>query len=142
MRFARFWVRDTNLPNPSWQISSKKDTQTKMALLPEETLDTVFILQRQLIERINQTTSTAFTIFEQFGETSETMPELKELDNIREKLTSSYSRLSTLLLSSAQYQPIAPTATLNLLEEGIEQGQAMSEAALANIREIRSNWNL
>ena len=113
-----------------------------MALLPEETLDTVFMLQRHLIQRINQTTSTAFTIFEQFGETPETMPELKELDNIREKLTSSYSRLSTLLLSSAKYQPIAPTATLNLLEEGIEQGQAMSEAALANIQEIRRNWNL
>jgi hypothetical protein len=49
------------------------------------------------------------------GETAETLPELEELQSIRERLLSPYSRLHTLLLKAAESQPVAPDDVLNLL---------------------------
>ncbi len=68
-----------------------------MAKLPDETLTTVFNLQRQLLERIDEATATGFTLFEQFGETEETIPELNELQSIRERADTYYSRFYTTL---------------------------------------------
>jgi hypothetical protein len=58
------------------------------------------------------------------GETAETLPELEELQNIRERLLSSYSRVNTLLLRVTQSQPIAAVDMLNLLDRASETGQA------------------
>ena len=51
-------------------------------------------------------------IFESYGETEATMTVLEQLTNIKERATSSYSRLSNLLLRISEIQPVAPTATL------------------------------
>jgi hypothetical protein len=59
-----------------------------MADLPEKTIVIIFTLQRRLLKIINEATKYAFIIFEQFGETEETIPELDELQNIRERATS------------------------------------------------------
>ena len=59
-------------------------------------------------------------IFEQFSEVEETIPELEELQNVRERATSSYSRLYTLLLRVAEAQPAATSATVDLLTQSIE----------------------
>lgn len=99
-----------------------------MAKLPNETLTIVFKLQRRLLERIDEATATEVAIFEQFGETEETIPELEQLQNVRERATSSYSRLYTLVLRIAEAQPRATSATLNLLEQSIEQAQATDAA--------------
>jgi hypothetical protein len=113
-----------------------------MADLPEETVTTVFGLQRQLLKILNEATRFAFIIFEQFGETTETIPELNELQNIREWETSCYTKLSRLLLQVLESQPVATPATLELLARSIAQTQAIADAGEASNREIKRNWNL
>jgi hypothetical protein len=113
-----------------------------MAKLTDEIVTTIFALERQLFERIDQATATEFEIFERFGETEETLNELEELTNIKERLREPYSRLTALLLIVAEYQPTAPSATLDLLSQTIYRGQAISDAARASIEEIKRSWNL
>lgn len=113
-----------------------------MAKLRDETLTIVFNLQRRLLERIDEATATEVAIFEQFGETEETIPELDQLQNVRERARSSYSRLYMLLLRIAEAQPSATSATLNLLTQSIEQAQATDAATDASVQDIKRNWNL
>lgn len=92
-----------------------------MAKLPDETFSTIFSLQRRLLERIDEATATDAAIFERFGEVEETRPELEELQSIRERSTSAYTRLYTLLLRVAEAQPVASSATLNLFTGAIDR---------------------
>jgi hypothetical protein len=86
-----------------------------VAKLPDPVLTNIFILQRQIIESIDAATALAFRLLEQIGETAETLPELQEIQSIKERLLSPYSRLHTLLLKAAESQPVAPNDVLNLL---------------------------
>jgi len=113
-----------------------------MAKLPDETLNTAFNLQRQFLEHIDSATALEAAIFQQFGETEETIYELEQLQNIRERATSSYTRLQVLLLRIAEAQPVAIPATMDLLARSIEQGQATSAAANASLNEIKQNREL
>ena len=113
-----------------------------MAKLADETITTIFNLQRRLIERIDEATATEATIFEQFGEVEGILLELEQLQNVRERATSSYSRLYTLLLRIAESQPTATSATLNLLAQTIEQAEATDAASEATIQEIKKDLNL
>ena len=111
-----------------------------MAKLPDPVLTNIFALQRRIIESIDTTTALEFRILEQ-GETAETLPELEELQSIRERLLSPYSRLHTLLLKAAESQPAAPNDVLNLLYRSIETGEATVDASNASLQEIQRNWN-
>ncbi len=113
-----------------------------MANLPNETITTVLNLERRLLQLINEATAAGFVILEQFGETEETIPELDELQNVRERATSYYIRLYRLLLQISESQPVATSATLNLLAQSIAQTQAISDAGEASTQEIKRNWNL
>ena len=75
-----------------------------MANLPNETITTVLNLERRLLQLINEATAAGFIILEQFGETEETIPELDELQNVRERATSYYIRLYRLLLQISESQ--------------------------------------
>ncbi len=112
-----------------------------MAKLPETTVKIIFDLQRQLLERINEATATEAIVFGRFGE-NETTLELDQLQNSRERTTSSYFRLYTLLLKVAEAQLEANSATLDLLAESIEQAAAINSATQASIQEIKRDWNL
>ena len=113
-----------------------------MAELADETLSTVFNLQRRFLKHIDRATAMEAAIFEQFGETEETIPELEQLQNVRERATSSYSRLHVLLLRIAEAQPGATPATLDLLAQSIEQAQATDATAAASIDDIKLNREL
>jgi len=113
-----------------------------MAKLSDETTTNIFKLQRRLLELIDEATSAESVLFEQFGETELTISELNQLQNIRQRLIDPYSRLYTLLLRIAEFQPIASTAMLNLLAQTIEQGQAAIDVSKASIREIKGDWNI
>lgn len=113
-----------------------------MAKLPNEILTTIFTLQRQLAEGIEEASTTEWTLLEQHGETEATIPELEELQNARERLTAPYSRLHTLLLRIVESQPMASTAMLNLLAQTLEQAQAALDAAEGSVREVKRIWNL
>jgi hypothetical protein len=112
-----------------------------VAKLPDPVLTNIFTLQRRIIESIDTSTALEFRLLEQMGETTETLPELEELQSIRERLLSPYSRLHTLLLKAAQSQPVAPNDVLNLLYRSIESTEAALAASIASLQEIQRNWN-
>lgn len=70
------------------------------------------------------------------------MPELEQLQNIRDRATSSYSRLYNLMLRVYESQPSATSAILKLLENSIEQAEASNIVAKASVQDTRRNWNL
>jgi hypothetical protein len=91
-----------------------------VAKLPDSVLTNIFTLQRQIIECIDATTAMHFKLLAQEGETDETLSELEELQSIRERLLSPYSRLHTLALKTAESQPVASNDVLNLSESGVK----------------------
>lgn len=113
-----------------------------MAPLPEDVITTVLELQRQLLSVINKATAAAFILLNTHGETEETIVSLNDLDNIKERANTYYSRFYTILLRIADTQPIASNAMLELLERSIDEAQATIEASEASIREEKRNWNL
>ena len=113
-----------------------------MAKLPDEVLAIIFSLQRQLIQGIDEAAATESMIFEQFGETEVTLSVLEQLQNVRERLLSPYSRLSALLPRIAEYQPTAPVDVLNLLHQAINQAQVARDASVASVREARSDFDI
>ncbi len=112
-----------------------------MVKLPDPVLTNIFTLQRRIIESIDTITALEFRLLEQMGETAETLPELEELQSIRERLLSPYSRLHNLVLKAAQSQPAAPPDVLNLLYRSIESTEAALAASIASLQEIQRNWN-
>ena len=113
-----------------------------MAKLPQETITAIFNLQRRLLERIDEATATEAMIYQRFGEIEETSPELEQLQNVRKRAKSSYSRLYTLLLRVTEAQPAATSATLNLPAQSIEQAEANNAEAEASVKDVKRNWNL
>ena len=112
-----------------------------MAKLSDPVLTNIFTLQRQIIECIDETTAMEFKILEQAGETDETLSELEELQSIRERLLSPYSRLHILVLKAAEAQPVASNDVLNLLYRSIQSGDATLDASIASLQEIQRNWS-
>jgi hypothetical protein len=112
-----------------------------VAKLPDSAIDNIFILQRSLAECLNSATATEYRLLQQIGETPEMLPELEELQNIRERLVSSYSRLHNLLLRICQSQPTAPTDMLDLLYRSLEQTQTSLDVSIASLQDIQRNWN-
>jgi hypothetical protein len=113
-----------------------------MANLPEEILTIVFNLQKQLFEIINEATATDYNLVAQYGETSATLPELEELQNVRERPRNAYTRLFRLLLNIGETQPVINQNTLELLYRAIEQADLTVNALEVSIKEIKNNWNL
>jgi hypothetical protein len=112
-----------------------------MAKLPLDTIENIFGLQQRQINCLDSITDAEFKLFELYGETSETLQELGELQNMRELLTSYYSRLGHLLLKVAESQPAAPNDMLDLLYRSIDAAEAGLAASNANLREIKLNWS-
>lgn len=113
-----------------------------MAYLSDEITDEIFDLQRRLLQLINDAAALELAMLEQFGETEATIPELDEILNIKDRATSYYTRLNRLLLQIFQSQPLADSATLNLLAQSISQTRAIVDAGKANLLEIKRNWKL
>jgi hypothetical protein len=113
-----------------------------MTELPTEVTTLVLELQRQLLAVIHETTATTFLLLERYGETEQTILSLDDLDNIRERANTYYSRFHTILLRIADAQPIASNAMLELLERSIDEAQATIDASEATINEEKRNWDL
>jgi hypothetical protein len=113
-----------------------------MSKLSPETLTSIFNLLRQLAEEIENACSTEWMLFEKYGENPRTNNELEELQNIKERLNQSYSRLNILTLRILEAQPIASNLMVDLLTQAIQDGGANLDASHANIQEIKKGWNL
>jgi hypothetical protein len=113
-----------------------------MANLSEETLNTIFNLQKQLFYIINEATATDYNLVEQYGETATNFAELEELSNIKERARDAYTRLFRLCLNVAETQPVIERSKLELLYRAIEQADLTVNALEISIKEIKNNWNL
>ncbi|MBV9385300.1 MAG: hypothetical protein JOZ78_02615 [Chroococcidiopsidaceae cyanobacterium CP_BM_ER_R8_30] len=113
-----------------------------MAKLPDEILTTIFTLQRQLLERIDEATATEFALFAFYGEIEETTDYFEQLQNARERADSYYLRLFTTLRQIYPSQPVASRDSLELLAQFITDAQATVNAVEATISEIRRDFNL
>ncbi len=113
-----------------------------MAKLSPETLTNIFHLLRRIAEEIENACSTEWIIFEKYGETPRTINELDELQNVKERLNQSYSRLNILMLRVLEAQPIASNAMVDLLTQAINDGLANLDASSASIQEIKKSWSL
>jgi hypothetical protein len=113
-----------------------------MANLPPETLYLITNLLPRLFEVINLATATEYNLFEQYGETAATIYELEQINNALERARSFYNRLYVLTLQVAESQPVASSATLNLLLQSIEQAQATADAVEATAQETKRTWGL
>ena len=113
-----------------------------MAKLSPNTLTDIFKFLRQIAEEIENAYSTEWGLFDNYGETPETINELEELQNVKERLNQSYSRLNLLTLRILEAQPIASHAMLDLLNKAIEDGSSNLDASHASIQEIKKGWNL
>ncbi len=113
-----------------------------MAKLSPETLTNIFNLLRQIAEEIENACSTEWILFEKYGETPRTISELDELQNVKERLNQSYSRLNILMLRILEAQPIASNAMVDLLTQAINDGFANLDASHASIQEIKKGWSL
>lgn len=78
-----------------------------MAQLPEETITTVLNLQRRLLAIIDQAAAIDFLILEQYGETEATLIDLEQLQNIKERADTYYTRFYRLLRQIAQAQTLS-----------------------------------
>jgi hypothetical protein len=112
-----------------------------MAKLSDPILTNIFTLQRQIIECIDATTAMHFKLLTQEGETDETLSELEELQSIKERLLSPYSRLHTLVLKAAESQPVASKDVLNLLDKSMASTEAALDGSIASLQEIQRNWS-
>jgi hypothetical protein len=113
-----------------------------MAKLSPNTLTDIFSLLRQIAEEIENACSIEWRLFENYGETAETINELDELQNVKERLNQSYSRLNLLTLRILEAQPLVSHVMLDLLTQAIEDGAANLDASHASIQEIKKGWNL
>jgi hypothetical protein len=112
-----------------------------MANLPDNLSDQIYILQRQLLELIYQATITDYTIFESYGETENTMVALEQVQNVKERARTYYTRLYRLLLQI--YESIrVSSATMELLEQSLEETKAIIDAGKATIQETKRDFNL
>lgn len=113
-----------------------------MAKLPDSALVNIFTLQRSLVECLDSATAMEYRLFQEIGETPETLPELEELQNIRDRLVSSYSRLNNLLLRICQAQPTAPVDMLDLLYLSLEQTQSWEHPSFYSIDRSKTGDDL
>jgi hypothetical protein len=113
-----------------------------MAKLPDEIITRILNLQRQLLEQIDEVTETEFTLLEQFGETEETSREFEQLQNVRERAETYYSRFYGTLRRVYESQPLASRDTLELLAKFINEAEATVEAIRATTQEIKRDFNL
>lgn len=113
-----------------------------MAELPEEIINTILNLQKQLLEQINLATQTEYILLEQFGETEATLREFDILQNARERADTYYSRFYVTLRRIYESQPYATRDILGMLERLINEAEATIEAVRATIEEIKRDFGL
>ncbi|MGL6342917.1 MAG: hypothetical protein ACRC80_27725 [Waterburya sp.] len=113
-----------------------------MAKLPNEILENVFNLQRQLLECVNESTAIEFALFNLYGEIEETIDYFEQLQNARERADAYSSRLFTTLKRIYAFQPVAPRDSLELLAKFIAEAEVTVAAVKATIKEIKEDFNL
>ncbi|APB34704.1 hypothetical protein GlitD10_2370 [Gloeomargarita lithophora Alchichica-D10] len=83
-----------------------------MAEIPKGTILEILDLMRRLTELINTSAYLELSAFNKYGEIGQIAYVLEQLQNVKEKAVSTYTRLSTVLLRISETQP-SLTATMS-----------------------------
>jgi hypothetical protein len=113
-----------------------------MANLSDETLLVALFRQGRLLKLLDEVTKADMTIYERFGETESTITALTQLQNSRERLTNSYTRVGTLLKRVHESQPQADASLLELFYRSVAQALATADAIEATVKETKRDWDL
>jgi hypothetical protein len=110
-------------------------------LSPQKT-QTIWDLQRQLLEIIDAAKTLEQSLFESVGETERSIIYLDELQSIAEQATDRFSRFSTFQIRIANTQPPVSPDIIELVDRVIENTQQKIPALERSIQEIRQEWKL
>jgi hypothetical protein len=113
-----------------------------MGKLNPETAQTIWDLQKQLLEIIDAAKILELSLFEAFGETERTIPYLDELQNIAEQGTDRFSRFSTIQIRVASTHNPIPADLLEIVNRAIESTQQKIPALHRSNQEIIQEFNL
>ncbi len=113
-----------------------------MGKLNPETAQTIWDLQKQLLEIIDTAKTLEQSLFESFGETERSIIYLDELQNIAEQATERFSRFSIFQSRIANAQPPVPSDIIKLVNRTIENTQAKIPALERSIQEIRQEGEI
>ena len=113
-----------------------------MANLSDETLLVALFRQGRLLKLLDEVTKADMTIYERFGETESTITALIQLQNSRERLTNSYTRVTTLLQRVHESQPQADASLLELFYRSVAEALATADAIEATVKETKKDWDL
>ena len=126
----------------SWLNLSKEILFIAMGKLKPETAQTIWDLQKQLLEIIDTAKTLELSLFESFGETDRSVIYLNELQSIAEQATDRFSRFSTFQSRIANAQPPVPSDIIELVNRTIENTQQKIPALERSIQEIREEGEL
>ncbi len=113
-----------------------------MAKLSPETAETIWNLQRQLLEIIDSSRVLELSLFDAFGETEDTIPVLDELQSIAQQAIDRFSRFSNLQIRVANNQPPIPTDIIDVFNRSIQTTEQKIPALKRSIQEITQEWRL
>ena len=113
-----------------------------MGKLNPETAQTIWDLQKQLLEIIDTAKTIELSLFESFGETERSIIYLDELQSIAEQATDRFSQFSTFQSRIANAQPPVPSDIIELVNRTVETTQARIPALERSIQEIRQEGEL
>ncbi len=113
-----------------------------MGKLNPQTTETIWDLQRQLLEIIDAAKTLELSLFDSFGETERSISYLDELQSIAEQATDRFSRFSTFQIRIANTQPPISPDIIDLVDRVIESTQQKIPALERSIQEIRQEWRL
>lgn len=114
----------------------------KMAAIPEEINNQIWLNCKELISIINSAKFAEYILFTRQGETEDTINDLDTLQNIALEVADSYQQLSNIALRTATIQPQANAATLSILVEKLNEIETRTPAWLRSIEEIITDWRL
>ena len=106
-----------------------------MAEIPPETIAKILELIGRLSTLIDRASAAELAIFNTYGETEEVADVLEQLDNTKERGEVAYTRLTGLLLKVSRFQPSAPFAMVEMLDQSIETAEAIVDAGEATLKE-------
>jgi uncharacterized protein with PhoU and TrkA domain len=113
-----------------------------VAEIPKRTISEVLELMGKLLKLINTAAHSELSAFNKYGETGQIAYVLEQLQNVKEKAVSTYTRLSTIVLKISETQPTLTPTMMGMLIKAIEQAKATVSAGEASINEVKSEWRL
>jgi hypothetical protein len=113
-----------------------------MAEIPKGTILEILDLMRRLTELINTSAYLELSVFNKYGEIGQISYVLEQLQNVKEKAISTYTRLSTILLRISETQPSLTATMSDRLNKAIDQAKATISAGEASIKEVIEEWSL